>query len=174
MTHDTWHMTCDKCHVTHDRWGEVNFVSKFQWRCSEDISTKDDLLTKSMSNKGVCRTALATPGLLNRMGKFGFKDSKFRRTSKFKDRFKSYVDFNNVFVHDWLGLFWIWNQLTVDNGRVTSAKPVAVGLSDRWKVTCDISHVNEVNQTQFECNTSVWSLSLSHRETCRWLEDFRS
>ena len=41
------------------------------------------------------------------------------------------------FVHDSLGLFWIWNQSTVDNGGVSRGKSVAVGVSDMWKVTCD-------------------------------------
>ena len=43
----------------------------------------------------------------------------------------------SFFVHDYLGLFWIWNQSTMDNGGVSRGRSVAVGLSDRWKVTCD-------------------------------------
>ena len=50
-----------------------------------------------MSDRAVCRTAPATPGLLNRVGRCGSKDSKSRRTSKLHDRFKSYDDFYDVF-----------------------------------------------------------------------------
>ena len=31
----------------------------------------------------------------------------------------------------------LWNQSTVDNGGFSSGRSVAVGVSDRWKVTCD-------------------------------------
>ena len=73
MTRDMWHMTLDTWHMTHDRWGEVNILSKCQlpssyvweWRCSEDISTKDHSLGYLMNDEGVSRTAPATPGLLN-------------------------------------------------------------------------------------------------------------
>ena len=34
-----------------------------------------DLLNESISDKGDCRTVPATPSLLNRVGKNGFKDS---------------------------------------------------------------------------------------------------
>ena len=45
-------MTCDASPMTHDMWGEVNLLSKFpllaltvwEWRSSEDISTKDHWL----------------------------------------------------------------------------------------------------------------------------------
>ena len=33
--------------------------------CIEDLEEKDDLLDRSISDGGVCRTAPATPGLLN-------------------------------------------------------------------------------------------------------------
>ena len=71
MTHDICYVTCDMQHVTHGgRWSfSQNFRSLahtvWEWRCLEDISTKDQLLNHLMSDKGVCRTALATPGLLN-------------------------------------------------------------------------------------------------------------
>ena len=42
------------------------------------------------------------------------------------------------FVHDELGLFWIWNQSTVNNGGISRGRSVAVGVSDIWKVTCDM------------------------------------
>ena len=35
------------------------------WRRRKVISTKDDLVNQLMSDKGACRTAPATPGLLN-------------------------------------------------------------------------------------------------------------
>ena len=34
-------------------------------QCFEEISKRDHLIAESVSNEGVCRTALATPGLLN-------------------------------------------------------------------------------------------------------------
>ena len=64
MTHDMWHVTHDiwNMHMTGGkRWTFFqNFsflaLTVWEWRCSEDISTKDDAdwLTKSMSNGGVC------------------------------------------------------------------------------------------------------------------------
>ena len=66
------------------------------------------------------------------MGGYGSKDSKYRRTSKLNDWFKSYVNFNDV---------WIWNQSTVDDGGVSRGRSVTVGVSDRWKVTCDMRQV---------------------------------
>ena len=62
-----WHVTCD----TH---GVVDIVSKFQvpssncleimicWRLSRE--EKDDSIDELINDKGVCRTAPATPGLL--------------------------------------------------------------------------------------------------------------
>ena len=54
-------------------WHVVNILSKCQLSCSyslretvfEDIFTKNDWLTDSLKYKAVCRTAPATPGLLN-------------------------------------------------------------------------------------------------------------
>ena len=64
------------------------------------------------------------------MGRCGSEDSKSRRTSKLNDWFKSYVDFNNVFLSMInLGLFWIWNQFTVDNRGVSRGRYVVVGVS---------------------------------------------
>ena len=37
--------------------------------------------------------------------------------------------------------FGIWNQSTVDNGVVSRGRSVAVGVTERWKVTCDTRHV---------------------------------
>ena len=55
LTCDMWHFRCDTCHVTcdirHMVWGE-HFL-----KISAPVS-------QSVSNRSVCRTALATPGLL--------------------------------------------------------------------------------------------------------------
>ena len=76
MTHDTWHMTHNTWHMTHDIWhmvGGVNILSKFQLSSSNGlgfmmlwISWGKGLINQSISHGGVCRTAPATPGLLNR------------------------------------------------------------------------------------------------------------
>ena len=71
LTHDMWHVTSDIWHATHDLWqvglgGRWSFshnfsslaLTVFEWRCFEGSVT--DLI----NNKGVCRTAPATPGLL--------------------------------------------------------------------------------------------------------------
>ena len=72
MTCDIWHMTCDMWHGTHDRWGEVNLLPKCQLPCFYGLGVKvfwryfyKGWETQLTSDKGVCRTALATPGLLN-------------------------------------------------------------------------------------------------------------
>ena len=67
-----WHETCDRWHMTHDRWGRWTLSQNFsslslmvwEWRCLEDIFTKDELPNESTSEEGVCRTAPGTPGLL--------------------------------------------------------------------------------------------------------------
>ena len=56
----------------------------------------------------------------------GSKDSKSRRTSQLHDRFKSYNNFNDFFVHNYFGFFWIWNQATVHNGGVSRGRSLAV------------------------------------------------
>ena len=56
--------------------GGVNIVSNFQLPSSnglgvmifEDLEEKDELVTELMSDEAVCRTAPATPGLLNIQG----------------------------------------------------------------------------------------------------------
>ena len=72
LTCDTWYMTHDTRHVPLDTQGVMNFVLKFQvpifnvlgvrkfWRYFH----KDHWLTDFINNKGVCRRAPATPGLL--------------------------------------------------------------------------------------------------------------
>ena len=68
--HDTKHMTRDMWHLTHDRWGGVNFLSKCQLSSSYSLGVKiilqriTDWVNEWMSDRGVCRTGLATPGLL--------------------------------------------------------------------------------------------------------------
>ena len=73
LTLDTWHGTPDMGHLTH---GGVNILSKFQissshglavmilWRFGGKVLSD---LSDLISNRGVCRTALATPGLLIRV-----------------------------------------------------------------------------------------------------------
>ena len=52
-------MTCYTWPTTSDTWWGVNILSKFQ------IFTKSESLTQLINLKDVCRTAPATPGLLN-------------------------------------------------------------------------------------------------------------
>ena len=79
VTHDTWHMTCDTWHMTPDMWPMTggkrwtffqNFsclaLTVWEWRYSENISIKDQLLhwliNQLFNDKGVCSTAPVTPG----------------------------------------------------------------------------------------------------------------
>ena len=71
------------------------------------------------------------------MGRYGSKDSSSRRTSKLNNRFKSYDNFNDVFRPLLIRVFMILNQSTVDNWGVSRGRFVAVGISDRLRVTCD-------------------------------------
>ena len=77
MTCDTWHVTCDTWHVTRGIWHVTclggwtfsqNFSSLALTVCDlchyEDLEEKDDWVTDLMNDRGVCRTAPATPGLL--------------------------------------------------------------------------------------------------------------
>ena len=66
-----------------------------------------------------------------RAGDYGSQDSKSRKTSKLNDRFKIYDDLNATLATDF------FYQSSVDNGGVTRGRSVAVGVSGRWKVTCD-------------------------------------
>ena len=51
---DTWHMTGDTWHMT--GWGRLTFFKNFsslaltvwEWRCTKDISTKDDFISQSV------------------------------------------------------------------------------------------------------------------------------
>ena len=78
MTHDIWHMTLDMWHG--GRWKFSHNVSSlahtvWEWRFFEDLEEKDESLNELMSDKGVCRTAPATPDLVIRAN---FKRVKFQ------------------------------------------------------------------------------------------------
>ena len=65
MTHDKWHMTCDIGHMTCDTWllmwGEHSLkISKFQLTSFNGL-----WFIMFWRFEAVCRTAPATPGLLN-------------------------------------------------------------------------------------------------------------
>ena len=68
VTHDMWHVTLDMWHTKCDKWGAWTFSQNFSlsafrvWKlwCFEDLEERADLI----NDKGVCRRALATPGLL--------------------------------------------------------------------------------------------------------------
>ena len=75
VTPDTWHVTRDMWHVTYDTWWGVNILSKFQLPSSYGLGVMiirsfggKGSLTESINewinDKGDCRTAPATPGLL--------------------------------------------------------------------------------------------------------------
>ena len=81
MTPDTWQVSREKWHVTFDRWHVTDggrwtlsqncmslVLPVWEWRYFEHILGKgwlSYLINQSMINKGVCRAAPATPGLLN-------------------------------------------------------------------------------------------------------------
>ena len=82
MTCDMWHLTCDTWHLTCDMLWGVNILSKCQFPSTYSLwfmifwsFLGKAWLTKSMnqsiSDKGVCRKALATPGLLIIQSKAG-------------------------------------------------------------------------------------------------------
>ena len=65
-------MTCDTYHVTHDMWQEVNKCTScngLEFMVFDDLGEKDHWLNQSVNQwinyGGVCRTAPATPVLLN-------------------------------------------------------------------------------------------------------------
>ena len=76
LTCDTWHLKCDTWHLTHDMWkmveGEyshkISAPQLFRFGCNDILKVwrkrMTDWLTDWMSDKGDCRTAPATPGLL--------------------------------------------------------------------------------------------------------------
>ena len=69
MTCDIWHVTSYMSHMTCDMWGEVKlsqqiFLSSF---CTLE-GRFVQLMNEWNNHKGVSTTALATPGLVNRLG----------------------------------------------------------------------------------------------------------
>ena len=54
---------------------------------------------------------------------------------------KKFKRFNDVFCSWLVRAFCIWNQSTEDEGGVRRERLAAVGVIDRWKVTCDMSQV---------------------------------
>ena len=71
LTPDIWHVTPDKLDVSRDTQGVMRIVSKFQVSSSYGLGLKvfwrfwtKRSLNEWINNEGVCRTALATPGLL--------------------------------------------------------------------------------------------------------------
>ena len=62
-----WHMKCDMWYGTgggDEHSLKIVAPSSYGW-CFEGSEEKDDSKNDSMSDEGVCRTALATSGLLN-------------------------------------------------------------------------------------------------------------
>ena len=76
LTPDTWQLSPDMWQVTCDTWWGVSIFLNVSspalrvWdkQCLEDSELKDDSIDESVSNKGVYRTAPATPGLVNIIG----------------------------------------------------------------------------------------------------------
>ena len=77
MTPDTWHVSCDVWHMKCVLWqteGNEHCVKtegpELLWFGYEsvlkDIFTNHDLLNQLMNGEGFCRTARATPGLLDK------------------------------------------------------------------------------------------------------------
>ena len=73
ITCETWHITCDTWHVTCDMLWGVNILSKCQLPSSYSLGGKViwqsegkyQLFNELINYEAVCRTAPATPGLLN-------------------------------------------------------------------------------------------------------------
>ena len=71
MSGDMWHMTCDMWDVTGGGWWTFSqnvrslALTIWEWRCFEDIFTKDHWVSELVNDECVCRTSPATPGLLN-------------------------------------------------------------------------------------------------------------
>ena len=75
VTHEMLHVTHHTSHITHDTWWWVNILSKFQIPSSYGLGLMmfwrfggkgwlNQWTNEWISDKGVCRTAPATPGLL--------------------------------------------------------------------------------------------------------------
>ena len=100
VTHYTWHMTHDTWHVTCDTRCGVNILSKFQFPSSNSLwlmkcwrfggkGSANEWMNEWISDKGVCRTAPATPPFkyctLNLMKLF-FNQVQIPFCSTFPDR----------------------------------------------------------------------------------------
>ena len=71
MSHVTWDIKRDMWHMTHDRWGEVNFPLTFHLPSSYGLGVKvfwrfwgNGSVNQLINHKGDSRSAPATPGLL--------------------------------------------------------------------------------------------------------------
>ena len=101
VTHDTWHVTHDTWHVTCDTWhilggGRWTFSNNFcslgllvwAWRCFEEISQRISYrFNQSINDKGVCRTAPATQGLLKKLKSSIKSEAKFENLGHEWDHF---------------------------------------------------------------------------------------
>ena len=81
LTLDIWHVTCDTSHLTHDMWHVVEGEHSFKLQLTSSLGLWIMMVWrfggKGSHNqliiyKGVCRTAVATPGMLN-MEKLGIE-----------------------------------------------------------------------------------------------------
>ena len=64
MTRDTWHMTHSVGRTFSQNFSSLA-LPVWDWQCLEYISTNHELMNQSVDDGGDCRTAPATPGLLN-------------------------------------------------------------------------------------------------------------
>ena len=138
MTLDTWHRTSDMWHVTRAMWhvthgGGLTFSQTFSslaftvwdWQCLEDSEKKEERLNEWIIHKGVCRTAPATPSLLNTSVilsvcqyivyysvylKWSNRVYWVSNIRKWKYRVGNFFFFffNFLYFFDFLGLFWIF------------------------------------------------------------------
>ena len=73
VTCDMWHMTNDIGHMTHNRLltfcQSLRSLALTVWElwCFEYLEEKDDWLTESINDGGVCKIVPAMPGLLNKL-----------------------------------------------------------------------------------------------------------
>ena len=110
MIRDIWHMTCDTWHVTHGGGWTIskNFRSPalkvWNKQCLEDYEQKDDQLSQWINqwinHKGVCRTALATPGLLISFHAKFLKPQEHSLAVIIRFFFKLF--FSSIFKENWL------------------------------------------------------------------------
>ena len=60
----------------------------------------------------------------------------------------------------------MWIQSTVDNWGVSRGRSVAAGVGDRWKVTCDLSHVTHI----FFFTKRAKKVTTSVKNAKKWLK----